>query len=64
MLEKSDGFWDGLLKFGAMIGGAYLLAEILKLLAHQVYKCPHCGGIIEKNIAHCPHCEVELTWKI
>ena len=65
MSKKDESFWDGLLKTGAVIGGAWLLVSFIDLLGKKVYRCSNCGGIIEtKHINQCPHCKIPLEWRV
>jgi rRNA maturation endonuclease Nob1 len=57
---------DTLEKIGtaaAIIGGAWILSEIIKGLSKQVYLCPCCKKEIEKHQTICPHCRTPLLWK-
>ena len=61
--EKED-FWESLFKAGALLGGLWLAADLIKALSNKVYRCPNCNNIIQKRANPCPHCGVSLTWNI
>jgi hypothetical protein len=65
MSNKQDSFWDGLLKVGAAIGGAWLFLELYRKIVGEYYICPNCNqNFDEKYASRCPHCNVKLKWLI
>ncbi len=62
--KSEDGFWDGLLTMGGVLGLGLLLVEIIKLVATEEYRCPNCKATIRKQDTKCPNCQANLTWKV
>ena len=64
-MSKKDGFWDSLFETGALIGGAWIAAEIIKALSKKVYHCPNpnCRNIVQEGVTPCPYCGVVLSWR-
>ncbi|MFH1896819.1 MAG: hypothetical protein ABH886_01040 [Candidatus Desantisbacteria bacterium] len=60
----NENTFDRLSKTLALMGGAWIAVELIKLFAKVVYTCPHCSNEIKKDINKCNHCGVGLIWKI
>lgn len=59
-----DEFGNNLLDVLAIIGGAWLTAELLKLVSKRktVYDCPVCSYDVEFGTEVCPNCKSHLVW--
>lgn len=64
MVQEKENFLETLFRIGALIGGGWIIVEIIKAFSQKVYRCPRCYDEIEYRIPKCPHCEVKLRWKI
>lgn len=64
MPKKKEGWFDNVLKAGAVIGGAFLAVEILKAFSEPVklYSCPNCRSDIKYGDKICENCKVDLNW--
>ncbi|MBI4723399.1 MAG: hypothetical protein HY769_10490 [Candidatus Stahlbacteria bacterium] len=62
---KEESFWDGLLRVGAIIGGAWIGIELVKLCSRRVYRCPNpdCRGSLNYHQSPCPHCKAIIEWE-
>jgi len=67
-MAKNDenSVWGGILTVGAIVGGAFLIAELVKLVGKEVsvYKCPNCMSKVEYREEKCHTCGVDLKWKV
>ena len=52
---------NGAVVVGALILGFLLLKSIVDRQT-QIYRCPTCGLVIQKNTQTCPRCYTELNW--
>jgi len=59
---SKDDFWKDLVTAGSIIGGAWILSEILKSLSKEVYRCSCCNNIVNKDRETCPYCGAKLKW--
>lgn len=64
MQQEKESFLETLFRIGALMGGAWLTVELIKLFSTVVYTCSHCHNEIQERISKCPHCGVKLVWKI
>lgn len=64
MSKNDDSFLKGLLFLSGLVGGTYVLNEILKKNSTKVtyYKCPVCKTLVKWNTNPCPNCNSKLTW--
>lgn len=64
MARRTNTVIDSIMEFAAVIGGAYLGVELLKLFAKRikVYSCPICNQDVEFNTPICPNCKTHLLW--
>lgn len=53
---------NAIISGAAIIGGAWILSEIIKGLSNPVYKCPNCRNTVNTNMNICPYCRIELRW--
>ena len=58
-MAKND-LWNFLLTGSAIIGGAWLISELIKSFSDIVYKCPYCGCEVNKNQDTCRNCNSKL----
>jgi hypothetical protein len=63
-MAKSDNFFETILAIGALIGGVFVISEILKSLGKKevVYNCPVCRYEIRFGTNLCPNCHSNLIW--
>ena len=63
-MANEGKFVEGLAKTFALIGGAYIFVELLKLVSKKeiYYCCPQCNEGVKYGMKNCPHCQVDLTW--
>lgn len=52
---------DAWIALGALILGALLLKAIFDPNT-QIYRCPTCNLVIQKNTLFCPRCSTQLSW--
>lgn len=52
---------NGAVVVGALILGFLLLKSIVDRQT-QIYRCPSCGLVIQRNTPICPRCYTELDW--
>lgn len=64
MAQEKESFLDNLFRIMALMGGAWITVELLKIFAKKIYECPHCSGEVQERTSRCPHCGVKLGWKI
>ncbi|MEW6609138.1 MAG: hypothetical protein AB1414_17130 [bacterium] len=64
MAEQKENFLETLFRIGALIGGAWITLELIKMISQEVYTCSHCGLEVQRGMTRCPHCQVKLKWKI
>lgn len=59
-----DNYGDIILKIAAIVGGAWIAAELIKAFGRErtYYSCPVCNYDIEYGVAQCPNCHTELGW--
>jgi|CXWL01.1.fsa_nt_gi hypothetical protein len=59
-----DNFPDSIAKLAAIVGGAWLAAEIIKAFAKKetVYSCPVCNEDITYGENPCHNCHSHLRW--
>ncbi len=62
-MGDKDSFWKGVATAGSVIGGAWVLAEIVKALSKQVYTCPNCKQTVTKGENPCHNCRAGLIWE-
>lgn len=65
-MDKNENWIETLLKAFALMGGAWLAVELIKVFGEKriIYNCPNCGNEIPYKVKKCPHCEVNLNWEI
>jgi len=60
-MSKSSNFWDGVLVFLAILGGAFLVNEMFKEV--PLYKCSNCGyQRLKWGMSNCPNCKINIRW--
>lgn len=64
MAKRSNEIGDSILKIAALVGGAWLAAEILKSFAKEetYYSCPVCNADIKYGETPCHNCHSQLRW--
>ena len=62
--NKKDEVSEGIVGALAILGGAWLGAEILKSFSKKetVYDCPVCKYAVKFGTSHCPNCHSKLSW--
>lgn len=48
----------------AMMGGGWLAVGLIELFGKKIYECPNCYDEITYKSKTCPHCKVNINWKI
>ncbi|MEW6620503.1 MAG: hypothetical protein AB1422_14400 [bacterium] len=65
MNQEKENLIESLSKMLGLIGGGWIILELIKTFSKKVYRCPRCHGRIEeRGISQCPSCGVKLRWKI
>jgi rubrerythrin len=64
MAQEKENFLETLFRIGALMGGAWIGVEIIKMLGKLVYTCPNCDNVVQRGTTTCPNCKVGLAWKI
>lgn len=65
IMAKDDNWLTSILKIGAIIGGAWLAVEFIKMIGKEkvYYNCPKCNEDIEYGVKQCPRCKSFLSWE-
>lgn len=63
-MAKKNSWGESILALLAMLGGAWLLIELIKLFGKKttMYSCPSCDHDIEFGCPICPNCKSLLSW--
>lgn len=64
MVQEKENFLETLFRIGGLIGGGWIILELIKAFSQKIYTCSHCDMEIQKGISKCPHCGVKLRWNI
>ncbi|MGB8192202.1 MAG: hypothetical protein WCF67_09800 [Chitinophagaceae bacterium] len=62
--SQSGNVSNVIFSLGALVGGAWLIGEILQAFAKEeiCYSCPGCNADITYGETPCNHCRAQLKW--